>query len=113
MRSALCDLWPLELRRRRSKGLFDVPWQEAMQGLADTLLGKTHLNVVELGFIDSDSILSRLQRLSSGLDCNHSQLRNIIVLELWLRNRCNTPFMGNRSLSLQQACSTEIQKERR
>jgi asparagine synthase (glutamine-hydrolysing) len=92
MRSALSNFWPLKLRNRRSKGLFSVPWQEAMQPLAKMLSGAKHLNVVELGFVERGSVLSRLQRLSRGLDCNQSQLRNIIVLELWLRNRERLPI---------------------
>lgn len=87
MRSALSDLWPLKLRTRRSKGLFNAPWQEALRPLAHALLKAGQLHVVERGFVDRTSVLSRLQRLSAGLDCNESQLRNIILLELWLRNR--------------------------
>jgi hypothetical protein len=40
---------------------------------------------VERGFVDRASLLARLERLSSGLDCNESQLQHIILLELWLR----------------------------
>jgi asparagine synthase (glutamine-hydrolysing) len=93
MRSALSDLWPLKLRTRRSKGLFNVPWQEALRPLANVLVRSKELNIVERGFVDRASVLSRLQRLSAGLDCNESQLRNIVLLELWLRNcRHGRPF---------------------
>ena len=87
MRSTFSDLWPLKLQTRRSKGLFNAPWQEALPPLADTLLKAGQLHLVERGFVDRSSVLSRLQRLSVGLDCNESQLRNIILLEFWLRNR--------------------------
>jgi len=87
MRSGLSDLWPLKLQTRRSKGLFNTPWQEAMRPLAHALLQSRQLHSVERGFVERASVLSRLQRLSAGLDCNESQLRNIILLELWLRNR--------------------------
>ena len=87
MRCALADLWPIKLRNRRSKGLFNAPWQEALQPLAQVLLAARHLNLVELGFLDRASVRSRLRRVLSGLDCNQTQLRNVIVLELWLRNR--------------------------
>ena len=90
MRSALSDLWPLKLRTRRSKGVFNAPWQEALQPLARTLLNSKSLHLVERGFLDSASVRSRLERLCSGLDCNQHQLRNIILLELWLRNRADT-----------------------
>jgi asparagine synthase (glutamine-hydrolysing) len=85
MRSALSDLWPLMLRMRRSKGLFDLPWQEALRPLARVLLKTGKLQLVERGFLDRASVLSRLQRLAYGLDCNEAQLRYIILLELWLR----------------------------
>lgn len=87
MRSALSDLWPLRLRTRRSKGLFNAPWQEALRPLACVLLKVKQWHLVERGFVDRSSVLSRLQRLSNGLDCNEPQLRQIIQLELWLRNR--------------------------
>jgi len=87
MRSALSDLWPLKLRTRKSKGLFSAPWQEALRPLAGALLQGRQLHVVERGFVDRASVRSRLERLSTGLDCNQDQLRNIILLELWLRNR--------------------------
>lgn len=87
MRSALSDLWPVRLRERRSKGLFSAPWQEALQPIARALLNANRLHVVDQGFIDPASVRSRLERLSAGLECNQSQLRRIMLLELWLRNR--------------------------
>lgn len=87
MRSALSDLWPLKLRERQSKGLFNAPWQEALRPVARVLLKSRQLHLVERGLVDLASVRSRLERLSVGLDCNESQLRQIIVLELWLRNR--------------------------
>lgn len=112
MRSALSHLWPLKLRRRRSKGLFDLPWQEALQPLAKTLLGGKHFKLAELGFVDSANVLPRLQRLSLGLDCNQSQLRNIIVLEMWLRNRAVHRLRIKGSLALQQVCFTNLTERR-
>jgi asparagine synthase (glutamine-hydrolysing) len=87
MRSALSDLWPHKLRERRSKGSFNSPWQEALRPLARALLKAKRLHSVERGFVDRESLRSRLERLCLGLDCNDSQLRQIILLELWLRNR--------------------------
>jgi len=92
MRSSFTDLWPRKLRERRSKALFNAPWQEALQPLAHTLLRARELHSVEQGFVDHSSVRSRLERLSRGLDCNQSQLRQIIMLELWLRNRANGSF---------------------
>lgn len=87
MRLAFADLWPRKVRERRSKASFNAPWQEALRPLAQMLLQDQQLEVVERGFVDRASFRSRLERLSVELDCNSSQLRQIIALELWLRNR--------------------------
>jgi asparagine synthase (glutamine-hydrolysing) len=94
MRSALSDLWPASLRARRSKGLFNAPWQEALRPLARVLLGAKQWHLVERGFVDRNNFRLRLQRLSAGLDCNQAQLRQIMLLELWLRNRADTRLSG-------------------
>ena len=94
MRSAFSDLWPLKLRERRSKGLFNAPWQEALRPVARALLKARRLHLVERGIVDRTSFLSRLDRLSVGLDCNESQLRQIMLLELWLRNRADSAPFG-------------------
>jgi asparagine synthase (glutamine-hydrolysing) len=90
MRSALCDLWPRKLRERGSKGSFNAPWQAASRPLARALLKTKTLHTVERGFVDRNSVRSRLERLCLGLDCNEAQLRQIILLELWLRNRAES-----------------------
>ncbi len=92
MRSAFSDLWPPKLRERRSKGLFNTPWQEALRPLARSLLKVKQLHLEERGIVDRTSIRSRLERLYVGIDCNASQLRQIILLELWLRNRAAGRF---------------------
>ena len=89
MRSAFSDFWPTKLRQRRSKGVFNAPWQAALRPLARALAGDQQLQVVERGFVDRASVQSRLERLCHGLDCNEYQLRQIIMLELWLRQRTN------------------------
>lgn len=94
MRSAFSDLWPLKLRERRSKGSFNVPWQQALRPLARALLNAKELHSVEREFVDRASLRARLERLCLGLDCNESQLRQIILLELWLRNRANGERLG-------------------
>jgi hypothetical protein len=94
MRSALSHLWPLKLQGRRSKGLFNAPWQEALAPIANALKESEELQVVERGYVDRDSLLSRLQHLSAGLDCNQDQVRNVILLELWLRSRATSTARG-------------------
>jgi hypothetical protein len=93
---------PAKVRNRRSKGLFSAPWQEALQPISRTLLKDKHFHVVELGFVERASLHSRLRRLSCGLDCNQNQLRNIIVLELWLRKAWGSPFAGNHGVAFQR-----------
>jgi hypothetical protein len=51
------------------------------------LQGGRPLEVVERGYVDRHSLERRLERLSLSLSCNEHQLRQIILLELWLRNR--------------------------
>ena len=89
MRSAFSDYWPTKLRQRRSKGAFNTPWQVALRPLARSLAGAKQLHVVDRGFVNHASVRSRLERLSHGLDSNEYQLRQIIMLELWLRNRAD------------------------
>jgi asparagine synthase (glutamine-hydrolysing) len=87
MRRALVDLWTPKLRKRRSKGLFAEPWQEALRPLARQLLLRRELQVAERGFVDRASFRSRLTRICDGLECNQSQLQHVILLELWLEQR--------------------------
>jgi asparagine synthase (glutamine-hydrolysing) len=89
MRSALADLWPSKVRERRSKASFNTPWQEALRPLAHVLLQEKQWEVAERGFVDRASLRSRLERLSVELDCNFAQLRQIVLLELWLRKRAS------------------------
>jgi hypothetical protein len=47
--------------------------------------------LVERGYVDLTSLRKRLELLSHSLECNEPQLRQIILLELWLQsleNRC-------------------------
>jgi asparagine synthase (glutamine-hydrolysing) len=87
MRSAFSDLLPRKVRERRSKALFNTPWQEALRPVARELLKASELHLVERGFVEQRSIRLRLERLCVGLDCNETQLRQLILVELWLRNR--------------------------
>ena len=97
MRSAFSDLWPPMLHSRRSKGSFSTPWQQALRSVARVLLKEQHFHLVDHGVVDWTSVRSRLQRLCQGLDCNEYQLRQIILLELWLRN-CTAAVRGREKL---------------
>ena len=87
MRRAFADWWPPAIRTRRSKSLFGGPWNDALRPMAIGLLGSHRWQVVERGWVDSAGLTSRLERLVCGLECNEPQLRQIILLEYWLRGR--------------------------
>ena len=87
MRRALTAMWPPALRGRRSKGLFGSLYLKAFRPLAAKLLQERRWHVVERGWIERASLTSRLERLTRGLECHQQQLRQILLLEYWLRNR--------------------------
>jgi hypothetical protein len=88
MRRAFGQFWPPALRKRRSKDGFGAVFLDSLRPLALELLqGGRPLEVVERGYVDRHSLERRLERLSLSLSCNEHQLRQIILLELWLRNR--------------------------
>ena len=87
MRRAFQELWPPELRKRRSKDSFNSVFLDSLRPLADMLRRQPRLQVVERGFVDPQSLNGRLEKFSHSLDCNEPQLRQIILLEIWLRNR--------------------------
>ena len=94
MRSALAHLWPSRLRERRSKGSFGGPWRAALRPVAHALLKTKQLHLVDREVIDRSSLRARLERLCLGLDCNEYQLRQIILLELWLSQKANAGLAG-------------------
>lgn len=87
MRRALHDLWPQELRKRRSKGSFGGVFLDSLRPLARGLIEQRSLQVVERGYVSPSSLKKRLELLTQSLDCNEGQLRQIVLLELWLRGR--------------------------
>jgi hypothetical protein len=87
MRRAFADLWPARVGARRSKSLFGAPWIHALRPLARGLLQAPDWRVVARGWIDRASLTARLHRLLHGLECNDAQLRQVLLLEYWIRNR--------------------------
>jgi asparagine synthase (glutamine-hydrolysing) len=87
MRSAFQRLLPPAVLRRRSKASFGDAHQRAIQPLAAEMLASRNLRVVDMEYIDRESLRERLDRFQRGLDCNAAQLQNVILLEFWLRNR--------------------------
>ena len=88
MRRALKGIVPEAIRLRRSKGNYEGVFLQSLRACALELLRNgNQLRLVELGYLDDASVRSRLQRLNSGLPCNAGQLRHVILLEVWLRQR--------------------------
>src|ERR1039457_2230718 len=90
MRAALRGLCPPPLRRRQSKDSFSGVFLDSLRPLAQLLLARgPRLQLVERGYLDLASLRRRLELLSNSLECNEPQLRQIILLELWLQRREN------------------------
>lgn len=88
MKRSFHELWPPELRTRKSKDAFGGVFLDSLRPLANQLLERPQqLQVVERGYVDPVSLKRRLERLTHSLDCNEGQLRHIILLEFWLRAR--------------------------
>jgi hypothetical protein len=88
MRRAFAELLPPMVRNRKSKAAYTSIYQSALVELAAIMLRqRNRIEVVKRGYVVGDSLIGRLERFTQGLDCNESQLRQIVLLEFWLRNR--------------------------
>lgn len=88
MRRALRGIVPNAILRRRSKGNYEGMFLNAMRDCAAGLAeAPESMLLAKRGYIDLRSAGARLRRLGQGLECNAGQLRQIILLELWLRQR--------------------------
>lgn len=86
MRLALADLLPRAILDRRSKASFQKVLRASLEPVAASLVrGPQDIRVVSRGWVNAASLASRLDRFLKGIECNESQLRQIILLELWLR----------------------------
>lgn len=88
MRKAFSSLLPKPLLARRSKASYDKAYRNAIRPFSIELLRTMESTaLVDLGYVDRDNLRGRLERSVAGLECNEAQLRNLILLEFWLRNR--------------------------
>jgi asparagine synthase (glutamine-hydrolysing) len=88
MRRAFHDLLPPEVVARRSKASFTGEFLKSLRLVARELLADTRpLLTVERGYVNRKEVRERLERMTQSLSCNESQLRMIVLLELWLRAR--------------------------
>jgi asparagine synthase (glutamine-hydrolysing) len=98
MRRAFGQLLPPAVLRRKSKAVYTSAYRQALMPLATELLAKPgNIRLVDLGYVDGASITERLTGFVQGLACNEPQLRQVLLLEFWLRNRKKTG---------QEACPT-------
>lgn len=88
MRRALCGVVPHRVLARRSKSSFNSVFRKALLPLAaDLLHGTRRIEMVHRGIIDAAGLQARLHRFLCGMERNEPQLRQIILLEFWLRSR--------------------------
>jgi hypothetical protein len=92
MRRSFAGLLPPMVLNRKSKGSFASTFHEAFLPCGSELLNEPgEIQVVERGYVDRPSLLSRLEKFTQGLECNETQLRQILLLEFWLRKRMTAP----------------------
>jgi asparagine synthase (glutamine-hydrolysing) len=88
MRRAFAGLLPSVVLNRKSKASYETAFRGSLLPLATALLKNPHdIQLVERGYVDRRSLTSRLERFSQGLDCNETQLRQMLLFEFWLRKR--------------------------
>jgi asparagine synthase (glutamine-hydrolysing) len=86
MRRAFRELLPPEVVRRRSKASFTGTFLQSVRPAARALLDRTRpLLLSEYGYVDPTKVRERLERITQSLTCNEPQLRQIVLLEHWLR----------------------------
>jgi asparagine synthase (glutamine-hydrolysing) len=91
MRRAFAELLPPAILKRRSKAIYERVFRQALVPMAAELLQRPgEMRMVESGYVDRRSVMERLKRFTEGLDCNSSQLRQLILFEFWLRNSKNS-----------------------
>jgi asparagine synthase (glutamine-hydrolysing) len=92
MRRAFAGLLPPLVLNRKSKGSYSSTYRDSLRPLATELLtGSGKIQSIERGYVERRSLTSRLGRFTQGLDCNETQLRQILILEFWLRKRIAGP----------------------
>jgi asparagine synthase (glutamine-hydrolysing) len=111
MRRAFAGFLPAAILKRKSKAVYTRVYRQALVPLAAELLMRPEsIRLVELGYVDRQSITERLTRFVQGLDCNESQLRQLILFEFWFRNRENS---GHRIMDTKVAAEPGVAKDAR
>jgi asparagine synthase (glutamine-hydrolysing) len=88
MRRAFKDLLPPAVLQRRSKAAYTQVYRQALIPLATEMLSQPgKIRLAAHGYVDGISIAERLGHFLQGIDCNETQLRQLLLFEFWLRKR--------------------------
>ncbi|HEY3740697.1 MAG TPA: asparagine synthase-related protein [Bryobacteraceae bacterium] len=89
MRQSFASLLPPAILNRRSKaaftGLIHAGLRPIMRAIVDG--GVRNMRLAEMNFVDPVSVGERIELLHHGLECGEDQLRRILLLEQWVRDR--------------------------
>jgi len=98
MRRAFSDFLPPAILQRRSKATYGRVYRQALIPLATEMLSQPgQIRLVIRDYVDRISVTERLARFLQGLDCNESQLRQLLLFEFWLRNQEGRADSSSRS----------------
>jgi hypothetical protein len=88
MRRAFSQFLPQAILERRSKATYSAVYRQALTPLATAMLSQPdQIRLAAHGYAERHSVTDRLARFLRGLDCNETQLRQLLLFEFWLRNR--------------------------
>lgn len=89
MRQSFASLLPPAILKRRSKATFTELINAALRPMIRAIQedGVRKMRLAEMNFVDPVRVGERLERLQHGLECGEDQLRRIILLEQWIRDR--------------------------
>jgi asparagine synthase (glutamine-hydrolysing) len=86
MRRAFGHFLPPEIRSRRSKASFSGTFLRSLRPAARVLLERSRpLLLADYGIVNATEVYDRLVRMTQSLSCGEHQLRQIVLLEHWLR----------------------------
>jgi asparagine synthase (glutamine-hydrolysing) len=106
MRRSFAGLLPPLILSRKSKGAYTSMYRASLMPLAKALLqAGDEIQLVERGYVDRRSLIGRLERFTQGLDCNDTQLQQILLFESWLRHRVAPPCLPESPLRSEIAVS--------
>jgi asparagine synthase (glutamine-hydrolysing) len=85
-RRAFSELLPANVVQRQSKASFSGTFLQSLRPAARALLEQSRpLLLAEHGYVDHSRVRARLERMTHSLSCGEHQLRQIVLLEHWLR----------------------------